>query len=336
MIINKRLSTATVIFVIMFIIGYLIILLATLKPIGIDNDSIAYLQNIKDFTSINNVNLLEKEISFWVILAINKSYFSNSVESVMFVYIVLQIIILWYAIFKLSDYPLISILLYINLFFILYGLTQIRVGVAIGIFLIAIPDIYNKNFKSYLIKVFIAFLFHYSLLFLFLFYFLNPKTLNKTLYYLLPLIGISFYFLADQYFDTFTGYILNNTPSFFFRRIQEVIENARIENNLTIVNSAVFVKLLFYYFYLINFKKFTQKYDILYFKLYAISLLFILFLSFIPILGVRLSQFTSVVSIIFYVRYISVFNNKYIPFIIIYLYSVYILYNSFIRYIHIN
>lgn len=76
------------------------------------------------------------------------------------------------------------------MYFILHEMTQIRAGVAAAIFLLALEDIKNRNFKIYLIKTILAMMFHYSAIIMIFVYLFNPNKMNVRFFFFIPIIGI--------------------------------------------------------------------------------------------------------------------------------------------------
>ena len=177
-------------------IGVILILIAELRPIGLDRDSLAYVNTINSFTSLFESNFYDKEPLFWLIVAMNKYFFGNYYIRMVFItYAILGVTLKLYEIQKLSLLPLLSIFIYTSHYFVFHEMTQIRAGVASGIFLLAIPNIFNRNLKAYLLKTILALMFHYSAIVMIFIYFINPTKLNKKFYLAIPLLGLVFAFV---------------------------------------------------------------------------------------------------------------------------------------------
>lgn len=202
----------------------ILLLFAAFKPIGIDKDSQAYAQAILDTTSshFKNIYLQRFEPSFYLIIYLSHLIFSDVVRGVFILYAVLAVFLKAYAIQKILGRSFFALFVYICLFYILHELTQIRAGVAIGIFLLSLDDIIQRKPGQYYLKTVIAILFHYSSLIMIPLYFFNER--NRILYYLpLTVICIKI-FLPGWLFNTMFVYI--------FKLFPQVIED----------------KLLFYFF----------------------------------------------------------------------------------------
>lgn len=163
------------------LIGLFLVLVASIRPIGLDNDSYGYIELIQKVK--NNDISISIEPTFEII-----SYLTNFNERIVFfIYASLAVSIKFLAIRQISKFPFLSIFTYISLYFVLLEMTQIRAGVAIGIFLLSIKDIYNRNLINFSLKIIAATLFHYSAIILILLYFLNPYKINKIVYFFIPI-----------------------------------------------------------------------------------------------------------------------------------------------------
>lgn len=169
-------------------IGVLLILVAGLRPIGIDKDSLNYVTLLD--VDIVNANFISKEPIFWVINWLNKILFGENAHTFFLMFAIIGVSIKLYVIRKYSITPILSLLTYISMFFILQEMTQIRSGVAIGLVFWALHDLILKKNIAFLTKILIGTLFHYSAIVMFLLYFLSSRKINVYFYLLLPLVGV--------------------------------------------------------------------------------------------------------------------------------------------------
>lgn len=192
MIANKNLtiSSKTLVFI---VIGILLILIAGLRPIGIDKDSLAYVSVLH--VSLSEANFIDKEPTFWLINEFNKILFGVSEQTFFLIFAMIGVGIKLYVIKKYSLTPILSLLTYIAMFFVLHEMTQIRAGVAIGLVFLAFHDLVMNRSLSFVIKILIASLFHYSAIIMLLFYPLSANKINSLFYIMLPLVGL---FLSDS------------------------------------------------------------------------------------------------------------------------------------------
>ena len=275
-----------------------LILIAGFRTIGLDRDSLNY---VTYYQSANKIDLLDKEPAFWIIKFVNDILFKGDIRTFFFIFATLGVSIKFFAIKKLSKKPWISVIAYISLYYILHEMTQIRAGVAAGIFLLAIPDIYNKNLKNYLLKTLIAVSFHYSAIIMLPLYFFNPKNI-KIIYFSLPVLGL--FFALSKLSSTFLiNKIVNILPEFLRYKINIYFSllNNGIHSEINIFNIyyTSLLILLIFIFYILYILKIKLKgfYDIIYVKILIFSLFVFYFFSFIPVFSFRISEFLDVVLI---------------------------------------
>jgi hypothetical protein len=287
----------------------LLILIAGFRPIGLDADSSNYAAFVK--SSGSSMSILTKEPGFWFLTKINQYVFGGNLTSFFLLFAIVGVSVKAYAIRKLSPYPLYALYAYVCLYFILHEMTQIRVAIAAGIFLIAIPDIFNKNLKGYVFKVFIACMFHYSAIIMLFVYPLQNKRVNRVFYFSLPLVGIFLAFNSSLLLS-FLSNNINFLPILVSVKIQLYIDllldGSRAGLNL--FNFYYSTVILFYYVLFFNVKKFKFTYDVICFKILSFSLFSFYALSFLPVLSFRIAEFYGVVIILLFSNFHSLFKNK--------------------------
>lgn len=304
-IINNKIKKYNIIII---LICLLLIFIAGFRPIGIDHDSISYL---------NEINLLEgnylffKEPMYGIIKYIN-SLFPNQTGQIFFlIFAILGVSLKILAIRQLSLLPIYSIFVYICLYFILHEMTQIRVGVATAIFLLAIPDIYNRNFKSFIFKTVLAMMFHYSSVIMLLIYFLNPYKINLKFFFFLPLIGIVFMFMGINII-TILNLFLFLLPDFIANKIELYILllNDGKFNQINVFNFYYSSLFVLYYIMILYHSYFKSQYDVLFLKIFGFMLFFFYVLTAIPVLAFRVSEFYGVILIILIPHFTLIFKQK--------------------------
>jgi len=286
----------------------ILILIAGLRPIGLDRDSISYATFLQTTTEIN---FLDKEPFFWIIKWFNDTFLFGNIHTFFLIFAALSISIKFLAIKRLSKLPWLSLIVYLSLYFILHEMTQIRVGVATGFFLLSIPDIYNRNFGKFIIKASFASLFHYSAIIMIPLYFLNPKKVN-IIYLLLPIVGL---ILACVNLSKIILENINNyLPKFLAYKISLYLFllELREHSEINIINFYYLSLLLFLYFgFFLYFKnKIIHNYDTLYIKILSIMLFSFYFFSDVPLFAFRISEFLGTVVILLLPNYITYFKQK--------------------------
>lgn len=293
--------------------AYILIILAGFRPLEYFQDTVGYIEWIH-----TNDKVFQLEPTFWIINQFNQLLLGGEDQIFFLIYAILGVSIKVLAIRRLSAFPFLSLYLYICLYFILHEMTQIRVGVACGIFLLAIPDILNKNFKKYLLKTIIATSFHYSALIMIFLYFIDSKKIDKKTYYLLPLLGLIFAYVPNLFINIF-NLISMFLPSFLSVKVIYYIDQMdKAEyNSINIFNIFILSLIIIYYYFLFNLDFIKTKLNILLIKLLGIQLFVYFLFSSVPPIAVRVSDFIGISIIITIPNLIFLFKQKKFPILII-------------------
>ena len=280
----------------LILIGVVLILIAGLRPIGIDRDSLAYVGIVG--SDEVNINLIDKEPGFWLIYKINKIIFNGNTQCFFLIYALLGVSLKIFAIKKYSLLPFFSTFTYVCLYFILHEMTQIRAGVAAAIFLLALQDIKDKNLKSYLVKTMVANMFHYSAIIMLLVYPIKPNKINIKVSFMFPIIGLFFAFFKNIFLSIFST-MTSVLPKYLSHKIDLYISllNVGIYSDINIFNFFYTSLLFIYYLSLLNYRRMKAEYDIIFIKILGIMLFMFYFLSFLPVFAYRVSKFFGVVLI---------------------------------------
>ena len=290
-------------------LGLLLILIAGLRPIGIDRDSLSYVSFLH--ISLSDANFINKEPAFWIINELNRILFGGNEHTFFLIFAIIGITLKFFAIKKLSLSPIFSVFTYVCLYFILHEMTQIRAGVATAIFLLAIQDIYNRNLKSFLLKTILAMMFHYSAIIMLPVYFLNPYKINFKFFFFLPIFGVFLMFIGINVITILNSF-LSILPDFLANKAELYIlllDDGKF-NEINVFNFYYGSLLLIYYIMLLYHNYFKSKYDVLLLKLFGLMLFFFYFLSSFPVLAFRVSEFFGVVLIILIPHFAIIFKEK--------------------------
>ena len=116
---------------------------------------------------------------------------------------------------RYSKLPWVSVYLFITLQFLAYDMNLIRQSISVSFFLLAHPYLKNRKIVPFTILILIGGLFHNSLLFIWLFYFLLPG-INLRKFIIIP-IGITVlgYFLFDPLFRLFQPLLPERYAGYF-------------------------------------------------------------------------------------------------------------------------
>lgn len=201
---NRRLRLALLI-----ISAIMLAYLAAFRGEGVDRDYIGYIAMYNATMPIsyylsNALELISKDPAFVIISSIIKYSLHDKAIYLFVTFAVLGVALKAVAIKRMSSFWLLSVLLYYSHYYLLHEMTQIRVGVACGFFLLSIPSITDKKPLRYLLYIAVAASFHYSALLFMPLYFLNSTKLNKKLYLLVLLLPMLFMLIKLSIHPVFT------------------------------------------------------------------------------------------------------------------------------------
>lgn len=283
-----------------FLILILLIFVAGLRLEGMDRD---YTQYVEAFNYANfNYNI---EPSFILISTIVKTL-NYSHTALFLIYAIIGVTLKFVAINKLSDHVYASILLYISHFFLLHEMTQIRIGVASGLLLLAFyQKIKKENTRGFLLITGLAIFFHYSSIIILFIYPILGIRRNLYVQYLTIPLGIII---------ALNGYeLLLQLPIPYLQRKLEIYwelkENGQLHgSNIKLFNPIMILNILLYYTILWKKKKiYDSDYTLLF--LLNLSIFSFYFLSFIPVAAFRISELLGIVVIVLGTKLIDIFKT---------------------------
>lgn len=156
------------------------------------------------FYNLNNLeNYYLGEIEKGYVLLNKVLYSINQHHRILFIGTSAMIVgLIFNCIYKYSKNYLLSILLFIGMGYYHSSFNGIRQYIALAIFVYSIRFIINKNFKKYVICIFIAILFHNTAVMMLPIYFINRIRFNKKRFLLtiipILLIGFSYKFIISN------------------------------------------------------------------------------------------------------------------------------------------
>jgi len=318
-----------------FFIAFILILLAGFRPSGFDPDYYNYLETLT--LDVKDFSFFSMEPLYWALVYFNKLLFNANPNSFFLIVATIFVSVSMYAIKKYSVNIFLSLILFLFLFFPVFGLIQIRNGMAIAVFWLAIHDLINNRTNNFIIKCVIATLFHYSLVISFIFIFFSKNKINKILYIFLPLIS----FFIGKYLFTLENFkiIIPFLPSFlqFKANAYVSVMSTGVENSLTKINIINLNSLSFIIFYylsiLINPKRENVTFWTMYIKVLGVgNAIWFMFYN-VPVFSFRFSN-TLFTIIVFLLPVVFQRFQKYSKIIciqIIILWTVLLSYNIFIR-----
>lgn len=282
------------------IIAIFFVLIAGLRKEGIDNDYLNYKWMYDtDFRIV--------EPSFLLISYIFKYGIGASYAAVVFLYAFLSLFPKYKVIKYESTYCYLSLCVLLSDLFLLQDCTQIRVAVAVGIFLLSIKYLYSRKIGKYLLCCLFALFFHTSSLLMIPLIFINPKKINKYCWYALVLIS---FVMAILKFNPVK--LLLYLPNGYI--LEKAIEYTSRGDDFTAnVFSIYAMSKLFLLVILLSKSSIVQrnnKYGYLLLKIQTLSCCSLMVLSQNLAAALRISEFYSIADVLLFPLIVTVIKEK--------------------------
>jgi len=300
------------------IAGIAMIMFCALRPVGADQDSLAYYAYFNlDAYSLSLV--AEPSFIFLADLARATSR-TEGLTTLFFFYAVIGVSIKFIAFRSLTDLYWFALIVYFSNYFLLHEFTQIRAGVASGLVLISIRYIYERAAMKFIICISLASLFHYSSLIIFPMYLIsNPKLtkIDTTLLSLAVPAGIVFTYLSLDF-----TYVI---PIELIRTKIDIYIQAEALRDLKLnpFNAVYLIKYAILYVLILCRHRLSElsPYFPILIKFYAVSLFFYLALSFNSAFAIRISELFGIVEIILVPLLCYFYRDKLIAFVGVLVYA---------------
>lgn len=276
----------------------ILVLCATFKEVGFDNDSENY-----EYYFINYDDpILEVGVEYsYLLLSQLFNSITNDVHIMFFFYGGLGVVLKTIAFKKLTDQWYLPIVVYMGNFYILHDLTQIRAAVVSGLFLLSIPFIAEGKKKMSFTLILISCFFHYSSLALIPAIFFNNKGMNvreRILWASIIPIGYILYLAHIN--------VLTEIPIPYIGEklelYQELNEKGIMGDEINVFNAVFIVGWLSYLYILIFYDTVVEfnKYIPILLRFMGIAILSFLSLASLPVLAFRVRELYGVVEIIMF------------------------------------
>lgn len=276
-----------------YLAGFSLILIAGLRSEDICRDYTEYRRYYEGIKNVGNIFFIEPTFVLFTII-------TPRIEWLMLIYAVLGVSITLVGIRRLTKFYFLSLLIYFSAYFILHEMTQIRVGVATGLFLLCIEPIYNRKILKFTLITIIAASFHYSALIIFPLYFFRPNKINLILYftiipiaYLLHIFGIHFTSLI---------YLIPAGEAVHQKLMihQLAMSSAEEIPQINVYNIIQLLRIILIYILLwkATLLQKSNKYFIVLIKIYILSVTSFVLFADIPVLSFRISELMGVAEII--------------------------------------
>lgn len=277
-------------------IGLILILLAGLREVGIDPDSENYEEAYHHYYS--NSIFEGVEYSFILISTI-LNYFSSDVHLLFLFYAFLGVGLKFISFRKYSELWFLPVLVYIGYYYELHEMTQIRTGILSGIFLLSIKYLAEEKRIHYVLLILIGAFFHISAIALLPFVFLTNKPLSPKmrLFWLLIIpAAYMFYFTSSVILINLDIPYIGTKIASYQDETEKGISAVQI-NVLSprhLFTLLTFIYLLYFHDTILMYNKYFP----ILIKIFSISLVAFVALSFLPVLAQRVSYLYQIVSIV--------------------------------------
>lgn len=302
--------------IVVFTICFSVLILQINKPIGLDVDSIAYYELVVNGGAAYTGYVAEPVFRFFILFS---NLISDSPYPVLLaIYFSFAIIIKLYAFNRDADFFLLSFFTYISFYLVLHEVVQIRVGLAIAIFLLALKDLSNKNLFSFLFKIFIASLCHYSALIALPLYFLNGYKINKNCWLFFIIISVCFGVFSEHYYDFFVR-LISYIPGAIGAKLQRyvILMSEGVHSEIYFFNYYNCVLTFLSAIFIVFSDKIKGEFRIINIKIFILSQCSFFMLSFLPVLAYRVSEFLSVSLIYVFTYFLFIFKNKRVTYLLL-------------------
>lgn len=290
------------------LIGFILILVAGLREVGIDPDSENYEYTYQHYYSPLAENGVE--YSYLLLSAIfNKITSDAHIIFIFYAAIGLSLKFIAFRKYKLPTF--LPILVYISFYFFLHETTQIRTCVLSGILLLTIPKIAERKCKTAIIYLLIGTMFHVSAFLLFPLIFLNNKPLSKKQKIIcacmIPLSYAIFFSGANLIMNTNLPYIGDKLAMY-----QKGAENGLLTVSINVFSPLELFTILLYYYILFFHDTIIRynKYLPIMIKVFTIGIFVFAAFAILPVFAQRVSFLFNIVNIVLYCNIMYTIKQK--------------------------
>ena len=311
-------------FFLYILMGFVMVLIAGLREIGLDPDSENYEYSFQHYYQSSEMGMVEP--SFTLISAI-LNVFTDNVHLLFLVYALLGVTIKLYAFKKNLQCIFVPLMLYISFYFVLHEMTQIRAGVVSALFLLAVYHIAKKEKRKALLLIIVGSFFHYSSLALLPTLMFGNKDFNRKenilISLLIPLSYLIYFGGISMLLNTDIPLIGNKLAIY-----QQAMEKGKMTVNINVFDPVHLVSVMLFY-YTLYFRKtitaFNENYNVV-IKIVALGLFLHTSLAFLPVLALRISQLYCIVNIFLFSGIVYTFKQKWMGITILVLLSIFQMY----------
>ena len=297
-------------------IGFILVLLAGLREVGLDPDSENYEYSYLNYASSSR--LAESiEFSFlWLSSIFN--LITHDVHAIFLFYAFLGVTFKFIAFRQLSEFWFLPIVVYLSYHYELHEMMQIRTGVLSGLFLIALKYQADRKRTIAFLLIALGIFFHYSGLALLpmLFFSSNNMTLKKRMIWAsaIPASYIFYYMGVEILMNFDIPYIGTKLASYQAGTEMGIVEaNVNVFRPLHLLTMLLFAYLLYFHDTIIV----HNKYFPLMMKMFVFCICSYVVFAFLPIVGQRLSLLFQTVTILLFTNIYYTIRPKWAGIIIV-------------------
>lgn len=263
-----------------FLLAIILILFAGTRS-DIDNDYFLYryfFRYVNNSVEYFKSNFESLEFSIFLIPNFLKIFLykqDDIINGSFVIFALIAVSLKMYSIYKYSSFFTLSFIFYLSSLFFMHEMTTIRAGIAAGLLLLSINDFEEKKHWSFIWKMVLALLFHYSSLLILGCYLVVINIKNIKYYYYGLLIAI---FFAISKINILTLLFLDK----IFPKVQVylMLQDKTNENKVNVFNFKILFSLFLLCVFFSNYKQLSKKkYFVVLYKIHILSLIIFFILS---------------------------------------------------------
>lgn len=264
--------------------------------------------NIEDITGYGPFFLVTFEPAFAGIVLFFKNVFSSNYGlAIMMFFGLAGLSMKVFAIDRLSINPYLTLLFYFSYFFLVQEMTQIRIALASGIFLISLFSFFQGKKGTFIALIVLATCFHYSAICFLLILFFNTDKLNRNLYIGILIVSLLLGVVKLPILNLIGNFDVSNISSKLYNYVElsrDGIVTINTFNSLNILN----ILCCFYLLLVVNNEDFLSDKRLVFFmKCDILSIFLFTLLAGAPSIAMRFNELFSVAQIFLFtylVRYL--------------------------------
>lgn len=309
-----------------------LVLFAALRGPYVDKDYQNYIESFTFFLTPaeyfkNMGDWFMFEPLYYLIPSFLKTIDISHYEAVtFFIFASISVSINLFAISRISNFPLLSIITWFSFNYLLHEMTQIRAGVAVALLLVCLYQHYHRNYIGFILTFLLALMFHYTSLLILPILFLRPKSFNIRINFFILGISLILGFLRSDFLISPVFLIDAAFVKKLTATLQAMTED---QNSINFINPVFISQVLITIWLFINHKNLivNNKYSYLLLKLQLLCIFSMCAFSSIAVIAFRVSEFYGIVTILTMPLLVYTFKQRIIGYSAVVGYALFILFN---------